>query len=105
MLTKNSLLKIQNMSISNVIITLTKLKEKTLNKLQKTKSNFKREIRKIAKDNLLKKLEKQGKSYDKLSMDKFDELLEDEIEILKSDTKKVGVGIGIGFLISMLTGF
>ncbi len=93
------------MSISNVIITLTKFKEKTLNKLQKTKSNFKREIRKIAKDNLLKKLEKQGKSYDKLSMDKFDELLEDEIEILKSDTKKVGVGVGIGFLISMLTGF
>jgi len=35
----------------------------------------------------------------------FDELLlADEIKILKSDSKKVGAGIGIGILISLVTG-
>ena len=62
------------------------------------------EVKKYARSNIITKLEKQGINYKELQESDFDALVEDEIEILKSDTKKVGTGIGIGLLISLVTG-
>ena len=72
--------------------------------LNKTKESFNNEIEKLARKNIVRKLEKQGVDPQALSHDNFEALVQDEIEILESDTKKVGIGIGIGIAISMLTG-
>ena len=70
----------------------------------KAKENFETEVEKYAKRNIISKLEKQGIDYLQLDEKDFDSLVADEIEILKSDSKKVGLGIGIGILISLVTG-
>ena len=75
-----------------------------MNIINKTKNSFNNEIEKIAKANIIKKLQKQGIDYRDLKSSDFRNLIEDEKEILESDTKKVGMGIGIGLVISMLTG-
>jgi hypothetical protein len=69
-----------------------------------TKKNFEIEVNKFATKNIIKKLEEQGINYKQLEDSAFNDLVEDEIEILKSDSKKVGSGIGIGIAISLLTG-
>ena len=61
-------------------------------------------IKNIAQSNLLKRLNSQGINRAAISNEKFDELLDMEIEILKNDGKKVGAGIGIGLAISFLSG-
>jgi hypothetical protein len=43
--------------------------------------------------------------FDALDEQTQRELLRKEVAILQSDAKKVGVGIGIGLLISAVTGF
>lgn len=73
--------------------------------IQKSKKTFNNEIEKIARTNVIEKLAKQGVDHRELKSDEFNGLVSVEIEILESDTKKVGLGIGIGLLISMLTGF
>ncbi len=70
----------------------------------KAKENFETEVEKYAKRNIISKLEKQGIDYLQLDESDFNSLVADEIEILKSDSKKVGLGIGIGILISLVTG-
>ncbi len=70
----------------------------------KTKKNFEIEVNKYAIKNIIRKLEEQGVDYKQLTDPAFNDLVADEIEILKSDSKKVGVGIGIGILISLVTG-
>jgi len=72
--------------------------------LKKVTDSFEVEIKKIAKKNIISKLKEQGIDVEKLDDADFEELVADEIEILKSDTKKVGAGIGIGLLISLVTG-
>ena len=69
-----------------------------------TKENFDLEVRKFAKNNIISKLEKQGIDHQQLDDKDFESLISDEIEILKSDSKKVGAGVGIGILISLVTG-
>ena len=69
-----------------------------------TKKNFEIEVNKFATKNIIKKLEEQGIDYLQLEDSAFDDLVADEIEILRADTKKVGVGIGIGILFSLVTG-
>ena len=61
-------------------------------------------IKNIAQSNLLKRLNSQGINRADISNEKFDELLDMEIEILKNDGKKVGAGIAVGIGISLLTG-
>lgn len=61
-------------------------------------------IKKVAQSNLLKRLNSQGINRADISNEKFDELLDMEIEILKNDGKKVGAGIAVGIGISLLTG-
>lgn len=68
------------------------------------RKNFELEVQKYAKRNIIKKLEEQGIDYKRLEDSAFIDLVNDEIEILKSDSKKVGAGIGIGIAISLLTG-
>ena len=68
------------------------------------KNNLDTEVNKYARKNIIAKLQKQGIDYKQLADSDFEELLADEIEILKSDSKKVGAGIGIGILISLVTG-
>ena len=68
------------------------------------KENFETEVEKYAKRNIISKLEKQGIDYLQLDELDFNSLVTDEIEILKSDSKKVGLGVGIGILISLVTG-
>lgn len=72
--------------------------------LSKAKTSFNTEIEKIARTNIITKLQKHGIDYRELSSEEFENLIEDEKMILESDTKKVGMGIGIGLAISMLTG-
>ena len=69
-----------------------------------TKKNFDAEVQKYARKNIMQKLEDQGVDYKLLTDEAFEELVSDEIEILKSDSKKVGAGIGIGILFSLVTG-
>jgi len=72
--------------------------------LTRSLQNFNNEVEKYAKNNIIKKLQKQGINYHNLANEDFDALIADEIEILKSDSKKVGVGVGIGLLLSLVTG-
>jgi hypothetical protein len=69
-----------------------------------TKKNFESEVNKFATKNIIKKLEDQGIDYRQLVGSDFNDLVADEIEILKRDSKKVGTGIGIGILFSLVTG-
>lgn len=72
--------------------------------IENVKQSFIKEIRQVARENVIKKLQKAGVEYTKLSIEEFESLIDAEIDILKSDTKKVGIGIGIGIAISLLTG-
>lgn len=65
---------------------------------------FDSSIKNLAQNNLIKKLKKQGIQKEDISEEKFQELLEMELDILKSDGKKVGAGIAVGIGISVLTG-
>jgi len=70
----------------------------------KVKKTFLDELEQHARRNIIKKLEKQGIDYKVLDDVDFDDLVASEMEILENDTKKVGYGIGIGLVISALTG-
>ena len=72
--------------------------------LSKIKKSVTEEIREFATKNIIKKLQKQGIDYKVLRDEDFEDLVSDEIKILQEDTKKIGLGIGIGLAISMLTG-
>ena len=61
-------------------------------------------VRKLAENSLIKKLNEQGINKSDLTNEKFEELLNLEIDIIKNDGKKVGAGIGIGLAISFLSG-
>jgi hypothetical protein len=65
---------------------------------------FDQSVRKMAESSLLKKLGDQGLNKSDLTNEKFHELLSNEIEIMKSDGKKVGTGIGVGVALTLLTG-
>lgn len=76
-----------------------------MNILNNAKTSLNHEIEKLARNNIIRKLEKQGIDYNDLSAADLHGLIADEIKILENDTKKVGLGIGIGLAISMITGF
>jgi len=68
------------------------------------KQNLSEEVQKFATKNIIKKLQEQGINYQELEDEAFNDLVADEVEILKADSKKVGTGVGIGILISLITG-
>ena len=61
-------------------------------------------VRKMAESSLIKKLNAQGINRSDLTDNKFEELLNLEMDIIKNDGKKVGAGIAVGIGISFLTG-
>jgi len=65
---------------------------------------FDKSVRTMAENSLLKKLNKQGLQRADLSDEKYNELLLDQVKILKADGKKVGAGVGIGIVLSLITG-
>lgn len=70
-----------------------------------TQKEFDKNVRKIATNNVLKKLNKQGVvSRSDVDDIKFEKLIDMEEDIIKSDGKKVGGGILLGIGISFLTG-
>ena len=72
--------------------------------LDQIQKDFDKNLHKMASSNVLKKLNSQGIQRADINDDKFSELIEMEIDILKSDGKKVGTGIGVGIGLSILTG-
>jgi len=72
-----------------------------LNNLQKELDTS---IKNLAENSLLKKLRKEGIERADISSDEFAGLLELEIDIIKSDGKKVGTGIAVGIGLSILSG-
>ena len=61
-------------------------------------------VRNIAESSLIKKLDAQGINRSDLTDNKFEELLNLEMDIIINDGKKVGAGIAVGIGISLLTG-
>jgi len=76
-----------------------------MNIINKAKTTLNQEVTKVARNNIIRKLKAQGIDHNELSLTDMNELIADEIKILESDTKKVGMGVGIGLAISLLTGF
>jgi len=73
--------------------------------IQGVKNSFENEIRKRAQINIERKLRSQGMTPNELSSLEYEELLHDEMEILRNDVKKVGLGFGLGVAFSLLFGF
>lgn len=73
--------------------------------MSKTSKAFDDEIGKIAQKSLDTRLVKAGIDPKALAHAEYQELLESEITVLKSDTKKVGSGVLIGIALSLITGF
>jgi hypothetical protein len=84
---------------------LSKHKGHPMSFLQKTTQTFDDEFSKMAQKSLDSRLQKAGIDPKALNSIEYEELLESEINILKSDTKKVGSGILIGIALSLITGF
>lgn len=61
-------------------------------------------VRKIAESNIIKKLNEQGLNRSDIDDEKFEHLVGQEIEIVKNDGKKVGLGMAIGVGLSFLMG-
>ena len=72
--------------------------------MNKTLERFNDEVYKQAKNRVIKKLEKQGVDSILLADKEFEELVTDEMEILKSETKKIGIAAGISLGISLFIG-
>lgn len=86
-------------------MTLSKHKGHTMSILQKTTQTFDDELTKLATKSLNGRLSKAGIDPQSLNTSEYQELLDTEISVLKSDTKKVGSGILIGIALSLITGF
>lgn len=73
--------------------------------LQKTTQTLDDEFTKMAQKSLDSRLQKAGIDPKALDSTEYQELLESEISVLKSDSKKVGSGVLIGIALSLITGF
>lgn len=72
--------------------------------LDTIQSELNQGVKKMAENSLIKKLNAQGINRSDLTDNKFEELLNLEMDIIKNDGKKVGAGIAVGIGISLLTG-
>ena len=75
-----------------------------MNVITDAKQMYDREITRRATDAIIRKLSRQGIDHARLDPEALDELIRDEIAILRRDTQKTAVGIGIGLLIGLLAG-
>ena len=72
--------------------------------LDTIQSELNQGVKKMAENSLIKKLNAQEINRSDLTDNKFEELLNLEMDIIKNDGKKVGAGIAVGIGISLLTG-
>lgn len=82
-----------------------KLLGRYMNLVQRTKESFSVEFQRVAVANIKRKLQKEGIDYLEIDSEEFNQLVINEMEILESDTKKIGTGIGLGIALSFLFGF
>jgi hypothetical protein len=75
-----------------------------MNLLNQAKQSFNTKFEKIAHANIIRKLAKQGINHHDLLPSEFNRLIEDEIKILEHDSKRVGAGLLIGVVITVMTG-
>lgn len=61
-------------------------------------------IKSVAKRNMISKLQVQGVDYLQLNEAFFNELIFDEMEILKNESKQMGVCIGAVMILSLVIG-
>lgn len=61
-------------------------------------------IKSVAKRNMISKLQVQGVDYLQLNEAFFNELIFDEMEILKNESKQMGVCIGVVMILSLVIG-
>jgi hypothetical protein len=61
-------------------------------------------VRKMAENNAIKKLNKKGMKRKDIRSEDFNELVSMEMDLIKEDGKKVGAGIGIGMVLTILSG-
>jgi hypothetical protein len=72
--------------------------------LNDAKTELNNEIEKAAKTKLFKRLNDQGIDPHGVSTEEIESMIKAEIELLQSDTKKVGAGFGLGVAFTLLTG-
>ena len=69
-----------------------------------TQNEFNSNIKRIAENAVIKRLNKEGLSRMDIADDKFNQLVEMQINIIKEDGKKVGAGLLGGIALTVLTG-
>lgn len=72
--------------------------------LSKTKDIINQKIKKFTTKNLILKLEKQGLNYKELKEVSFNDLLSDEVDILKHDSIKISISISVVILFCLIVG-
>ena len=72
--------------------------------IDQAKTTLHHEVEKIARNNIIKKLAKQGIDHHELRDSDFEELVADEIRILEHDSKRVIVGLIIGAALGAMMG-
>ena len=75
-----------------------------MNIIHTAKTTLHHEVEKIARNNIIKKLAKQGIDHHELRNSEFEELVADEIRILEHDSKRVIVGLIIGAALGAMMG-
>jgi len=75
-----------------------------MNIIQTTKTTLYHEVEKIARNNIIKKLAKQGIDHHELRDSEFEELVADEIRILEHDSKKIIAATTFGLVTGILMG-
>ena len=70
--------------------------------LSKTKKSFEQKLEKIARRNIISKLKKEGIEYKQLKETMFNSLVFDETKILKNDSKKISVFVGIVIVVGLV---
>lgn len=70
--------------------------------LSGTKKSFEKKIEKLARRNIISKLKKEGIEYKQLKETMFNSLVSDETKILKNDSKKISVFIGIVIVVGLV---
>lgn len=79
---------------------------RTVQKITKNvKTEANRELYKIAKKNIEKRLSEQGLDFEKMSMYEQSEMIENEKQRLEDKAKDIGVGAALSFAVSLLFGF
>jgi ribose 1,5-bisphosphokinase PhnN len=73
--------------------------------LDDARRNFDKELRSFARTRIIRKLKEEDLDYHAIDFKEFERLVDSEVKLLESDAKKVGLGIGVGFALSMLLGF